>query len=89
MIGTTSSRDVLEQMGMVQAFSTVIHVPTLSNGAHLMEVFKVLVSLYLSVPAFLPVCLCVRMVQAISTVIRVPTLSNVAHLIIEMFKVLV
>ena len=41
VIGTTSCRDVLEPMGIVQAFNTVIHVPRLSVVEHLRQVLQV------------------------------------------------
>lgn len=40
VIGTTSCRDVLEPMGIVQAFNTVIHVPRLSVVEHLRQVLQ-------------------------------------------------
>ena len=41
MIGTTSSREVLETMGIVESFNTVIHVPSLSSTGQLTEVLQV------------------------------------------------
>ena len=41
VIGTTSCRDVLETMGIVEAFNTVIHVSSLSSIDHLKAVFQV------------------------------------------------
>ncbi|KAJ7377865.1 hypothetical protein OS493_025759 [Desmophyllum pertusum] len=40
VIGTTSCRDVLETMGIVESFNTVIHVPSLSSTDHLREVLQ-------------------------------------------------
>lgn len=40
VIGTTSCRDVLETMGIVEAFNTVIHVSSLSSIDHLKAVFQ-------------------------------------------------
>ncbi|EDO36224.1 predicted protein [Nematostella vectensis] len=40
IIGTTSCRDILEPMGMIEAFNTVIHVPNLSTKDHLMNALK-------------------------------------------------
>ena len=41
VIGTTSCRDVLETMGIVESFNTVIHVPSLSSTDHLRQVLQV------------------------------------------------
>lgn len=41
VIGTTSCRDVLETMGIVESFNTVIHVPSLSSTDQLREVLQV------------------------------------------------
>jgi len=41
IIGTTSCRDVLEPMGLIDAFNTVIHVPNLSKKEHVIAVLKV------------------------------------------------
>lgn len=40
VIGTTSSREVLETMGIVESFNTVIHVPSLSSTGQLTEVLQ-------------------------------------------------
>ncbi|XP_020616810.1 vesicle-fusing ATPase-like [Orbicella faveolata] len=40
VIGTTSSREVLETMGIVESFNTVIHVPSLSSTDQLREVLQ-------------------------------------------------
>ncbi|XP_072031321.1 vesicle-fusing ATPase-like [Amphiura filiformis] len=42
IIGTTSRRDVLQEMEMVSTFNTHIHVSNLSNGEHLMSVLQTL-----------------------------------------------
>lgn len=49
VIGTTSCRDVLETMGIVEAFNTVIHVSSLSSIDHLKAVFQVRIMLLFSV----------------------------------------
>ncbi len=41
MVGTTSCRDVLETMGIVESFNTVIHVPCLSSTDQLRAVLQV------------------------------------------------
>eukprot|EP00112_Aurelia_sp_Birch-Aquarium-sp1_P009639 Seg2100.5 transcript_id=Seg2100.5/GoldUCD/mRNA.D3Y31 product="Vesicle-fusing ATPase 1" protein_id=Seg2100.5/GoldUCD/D3Y31 len=40
IIGTTSCRDVLEQMQLLQVFNTVVHVPSITKPDQLMEVVK-------------------------------------------------
>ncbi|XP_069094077.1 vesicle-fusing ATPase [Pleurodeles waltl] len=42
IIGTTSRKDVLQEMEMLDAFSTTITVPNISNGAQLMEALELL-----------------------------------------------
>ncbi|KAF4092339.1 hypothetical protein AMELA_G00019890 [Ameiurus melas] len=42
IIGTTSRKDVLQEMGMLDAFSTTIHIPNISSGDHLMEALELL-----------------------------------------------
>ena len=41
VIGTTSCRDVLETMGIVEAFNTVIHVPSIWSADQLKQVLQV------------------------------------------------
>ncbi|XP_048372392.1 LOW QUALITY PROTEIN: vesicle-fusing ATPase [Sphaerodactylus townsendi] len=41
IIGTTSRKDVLQEMEMLDAFSTTIHVPNIASGDHLMEALEV------------------------------------------------
>ncbi|KAK3751536.1 hypothetical protein QZH41_019426 [Actinostola sp. cb2023] len=48
IIGTTSCRDILDPMGLIEAFNTVIHVPNLSKKEHLIQVLKVTQSVHLS-----------------------------------------
>lgn len=40
IIGTTSRRDVLQEMEMLDAFSTTIHIPNISRGEQLMEALE-------------------------------------------------
>ncbi|KAM4622412.1 vesicle-fusing ATPase [Discoglossus pictus] len=42
IIGTTSRKDVLQEMEMLDAFSTTIHVPNICNREHLMEALELL-----------------------------------------------
>ncbi|XP_075702653.1 vesicle-fusing ATPase [Rhinoderma darwinii] len=42
IIGTTSRKDVLQEMEMLDAFSTTIHVPNICTGEHLMEALELL-----------------------------------------------
>ncbi|XP_067412303.1 vesicle-fusing ATPase isoform X3 [Emydura macquarii macquarii] len=42
IIGTTSRKDVLEEMEMLDAFSTTIHVPNIATGEQLMEALELL-----------------------------------------------
>ncbi|KAM6896950.1 vesicle-fusing ATPase-like [Xenentodon cancila] len=42
IIGTTSCRDVLQEMGMLDAFSTTIHIPNISRGEQLVEALELL-----------------------------------------------
>ncbi|ELK25280.1 Vesicle-fusing ATPase [Myotis davidii] len=39
-IGTTSRKDVLQQMEMLTAFSTTIHVPNIATGEQLLEALE-------------------------------------------------
>lgn len=41
IIGTTSRKDVLQEMEMLDAFSTTIHIPNISKVEQLMEAFEV------------------------------------------------
>lgn len=41
IIGTTSRKDVLQEMEMLDAFSTTIHIPNISKLEQLMEAFEV------------------------------------------------
>lgn len=41
IIGTTSRKDVLQEMEMLDAFSTMIHIPNIAAGEHLMEALEV------------------------------------------------
>ena len=41
IIGTTSRKEVLREMEMLDAFSTTIHVPNISTGEHLVEALEV------------------------------------------------
>uniref|UniRef100_A0A6Q2YRH9 Vesicle-fusing ATPase n=1 Tax=Esox lucius TaxID=8010 RepID=A0A6Q2YRH9_ESOLU len=41
IIGTTSRKDVLQEMEMLDAFSTTIHIPNISTGEHLVEALEV------------------------------------------------
>ncbi|XP_061563633.1 vesicle-fusing ATPase-like isoform X3 [Cololabis saira] len=42
IIGTTSCKDVLQEMGMLDAFSTTIHIPNISRGEQLVEALELL-----------------------------------------------
>ncbi|NWU85627.1 NSF ATPase, partial [Onychorhynchus coronatus] len=42
IIGTTSRKDVLQEMEMLNAFSTTIHVPNIATGEQLMEALELL-----------------------------------------------
>ncbi|XP_037742649.1 vesicle-fusing ATPase isoform X3 [Chelonia mydas] len=42
IIGTTSRKDVLQEMEMLDAFSTTIHVPSIATGEQLMEALELL-----------------------------------------------
>ncbi|KAG1931763.1 N-ethylmaleimide-sensitive factor b [Pimephales promelas] len=42
ILGTTSRKDVLQEMGMLDSFSTTIHIPNISTGEHLMEALELL-----------------------------------------------
>lgn len=42
IIGTTSRKDVLQEMEMLDAFSTTIHIPNISRGEHLVEALELL-----------------------------------------------
>lgn len=41
IIGTSSRKDVLQEMEMLNAFSTSIHIPNISNGEQLVEALEV------------------------------------------------
>lgn len=43
IIGTTSRKDVLQEMEMLDAFSTTIHIPNISTGEQLVDALEVLV----------------------------------------------
>uniref|UniRef100_UPI0037E825A5 vesicle-fusing ATPase-like n=1 Tax=Semicossyphus pulcher TaxID=241346 RepID=UPI0037E825A5 len=42
IIGTTSRKDVLQEMEMLNAFSTIIHIPNISRGEQLVEALELL-----------------------------------------------
>ncbi|OWK15448.1 NSF [Cervus elaphus hippelaphus] len=42
IIGTTSRKDVLQEMEMLNAFSTTIHVPNIATGEQLLEALELL-----------------------------------------------
>ncbi|KAM9837208.1 vesicle-fusing ATPase-like isoform 1-T2 [Aulostomus maculatus] len=42
IIGTTSRKDVLQEMEMLDAFSTTVHVPNISRGEQLVEALELL-----------------------------------------------
>uniref|UniRef100_A0A8C4SJ13 Vesicle-fusing ATPase n=1 Tax=Erpetoichthys calabaricus TaxID=27687 RepID=A0A8C4SJ13_ERPCA len=42
IIGTTSRKDVLQEMEMLDAFSTTIHIPNIGANEHLMEALELL-----------------------------------------------
>ncbi|KAM4623945.1 vesicle-fusing ATPase-like isoform 1-T1 [Polymixia lowei] len=42
IIGTTSRKDVLQEMEMLDAFSTTIHIPNISQGEQLVEALEML-----------------------------------------------
>ncbi|XP_043109251.1 N-ethylmaleimide-sensitive factor b [Puntigrus tetrazona] len=42
ILGTTSRKDVLQEMGMLDSFSTTIHIPNISRGDHLMKALELL-----------------------------------------------
>ncbi|XP_051928121.1 vesicle-fusing ATPase-like [Hippocampus zosterae] len=42
IIGTSSRKDVLQEMEMLNAFSTTIHIPNISNGEQLVEALELL-----------------------------------------------
>lgn len=42
IIGTTSRKDVLQEMEMLDAFSTTIHIPNISRGEQLVEALEVM-----------------------------------------------
>ncbi|XP_054898689.1 vesicle-fusing ATPase-like [Poeciliopsis prolifica] len=42
IIGTTSRRDVLQEMEMLDAFSTTIHIPNISRGEELVQALELL-----------------------------------------------
>lgn len=41
IIGTTSRKEVLQEMEMLDAFSTTIHIPNISRGEQLVEALEV------------------------------------------------
>lgn len=41
IIGTTSRKDVLQEMEMLDAFSTTIHIPNISTGDQLIDALEV------------------------------------------------
>lgn len=41
IIGTTSRKDVLQEMEMLDAFSTTIHIPNISRGEQLVDALEV------------------------------------------------
>lgn len=41
IIGTSSRRDVLQEMEMLNAFSTTIHIPNISRGEQLVQALEV------------------------------------------------
>lgn len=45
IIGTTSRRDVLEEMQMMTVFSTHIHVSNITKGEHIINVISVSIHL--------------------------------------------
>lgn len=42
IIGTTSRKDVLQEMEMLDAFSTTIHIPNISRGEQLVDALEVM-----------------------------------------------
>ncbi|XP_040923132.1 vesicle-fusing ATPase-like [Toxotes jaculatrix] len=42
IIGTTSRKDVLQEMEMLDAFSTTIHIPNISRGGQLVDILELL-----------------------------------------------
>uniref|UniRef100_A0A673KHT0 Vesicle-fusing ATPase n=1 Tax=Sinocyclocheilus rhinocerous TaxID=307959 RepID=A0A673KHT0_9TELE len=40
ILGTTSRKDVLQEMGMLDSFSTTIHIPSICRGEHLIEALE-------------------------------------------------
>ncbi|XP_061666701.1 vesicle-fusing ATPase-like isoform X1 [Syngnathoides biaculeatus] len=42
IIGTSSRKDVLQEMEMLNAFSTTVHIPNISSGEQLMEALELL-----------------------------------------------
>uniref|UniRef100_A0A672M430 Vesicle-fusing ATPase n=1 Tax=Sinocyclocheilus grahami TaxID=75366 RepID=A0A672M430_SINGR len=42
ILGTTSRKDVLQEMGMLDSFSTTVHIPNISRGEYLMEALELL-----------------------------------------------
>ncbi|KAF5895387.1 glycerophosphoinositol inositolphosphodiesterase GDPD2, partial [Clarias magur] len=42
LFGTTSCKDVLKEMGMLDKFLRTIHIPNISRGGHLMEALELL-----------------------------------------------
>lgn len=48
IIGTTSRKDVLQEMEMLTAFSTTIHVPNIATGEQLLEALEVKMSQWIA-----------------------------------------
>lgn len=48
IIGTTSRKDVLQEMEMLTAFSTTIHVPNIATGEQLLEALEVRMSQWIA-----------------------------------------
>lgn len=48
IIGTTSRKDVLQEMEMLNAFSTTIHVPNIATGEQLLEALEVRMSQWIA-----------------------------------------
>ena len=46
IIGTTSRKDVLQEMEMLDAFSTTIHIPNISTGEQLVDALEVFTHTY-------------------------------------------
>lgn len=48
IIGTTSRKDVLQEMEMLNAFSTTVHVPNIATGEQLLEALEVKMSQWIA-----------------------------------------